>query len=394
VDAVSSFEAGDHVDHVIYGHGTVIETGRSRAGNRSLTVDFGWEEQPVELLIDNLTPGELRKVGRTNVQRPSAGGRRRESPRSTFADKILSRAQLRDLPEPEPLIDGVLDRRTMALLIGQWGSGKSFLALDWACCVATGKPWQGHAVNPAGPVLYVAAEGAYGLNARVEAWEYAWNRGVEVDGLEFYPDPVNLLDRGHVDELVAHVTRRRHVLVVLDTVARCLPGGDENSARDMGVVVAMLDLVKRATDGGVALGVHHLGKDKAAGARGSSALEAGVDTEFVVDKTAERQFHLHRTKRKDGPTPAAYDLELAVVGDSCVVQVSNQGFGQPTPNQSAVSNALSNDFGAVGATAVDLAEHTGLPRSSVYYALNVLVRDGAAEKRGGGTAGRYWPVGK
>jgi hypothetical protein len=53
---------------------------------------------------------------------------------------ILSRAELGTLPHVEPLIENTLDRRSMALLAGYWGSGKSFLALDWACCVATGTP--------------------------------------------------------------------------------------------------------------------------------------------------------------------------------------------------------------------------------------------------------------
>lgn len=317
-----------------------------------------------------------------------------QPPTSPFADKVLSRAQLRDLPKPEPLIEGTLDRRTMALLVGQWGSGKSFLALDWACCVATGKPWQGHAVSHSGPVLFVAAEGAYGMNARVESWETAWNRGRDVEALDVYPDPVNLLDPGQVQQLVDHVATRKHVLVILDTIARSMPGGDENSAKDMGLVVLAMESVKRATDGGVALGVHHLGKDKTAGARGSSSLESGVDTVYVVDKTAEDQFHLHRTKRKDGPTPDGYDLELCVRGESCIVQVSNPGIGQLAPNPTLVSNALSNDYSEVGASASDLADHTGLARSSVYSALNALLREGVAEKRGAGTSARYHLVRK
>lgn len=89
---------------------------------------------------------------------------------------LLSRDDLRNLPAPAPLIDNTLDRRTIALLSGYWGTGKSFIALDWACCIATGKAWQGRAARQ-GKALYVAAEGAYGLDRRVTAWENAWPRG-------------------------------------------------------------------------------------------------------------------------------------------------------------------------------------------------------------------------
>src|SRR2546422_8198989 len=34
------------------------------------------------------------------------------------------------------------------------GGGKTFVSLDWALCIATGKPWRGRAVKR-GPVVYV-----------------------------------------------------------------------------------------------------------------------------------------------------------------------------------------------------------------------------------------------
>src|SRR6185312_10727918 len=60
-----------------------------------------------------------------------------------YADIVLTRSALHNLPDPEPLIDNVLDQGTVALLYGKWGTLKSFIAYDWAACVATGRPWQG-----------------------------------------------------------------------------------------------------------------------------------------------------------------------------------------------------------------------------------------------------------
>ena len=64
-----------------------------------------------------------------------------------LADKLLTRSALRDLPDPKPLIDNVLDQGTTALLYGKWGTAKTFVALDWAASVATRRKWQGRHVE-------------------------------------------------------------------------------------------------------------------------------------------------------------------------------------------------------------------------------------------------------
>jgi hypothetical protein len=67
----------------------------------------------------------------------------------------------------------------------------------------------------------------------------------------------------------------RPSLVVVDTLARCMLGGEENSARDMGLFVAACDRIRMAT-GATVLVVHHTGKS-AHVERGSSALRAACD---------------------------------------------------------------------------------------------------------------------
>src|SRR6516165_3433585 len=91
-----------------------------------------------------------------------------------LAEQLINRSGLLNLPDPEPLICNVLDQGTVALLYGRWGTGKSFIALDWACSVATKRPWQARPTERR-HVLYVAAEGAFGLKGRVHAWEVGWH---------------------------------------------------------------------------------------------------------------------------------------------------------------------------------------------------------------------------
>jgi RecA-family ATPase len=90
-----------------------------------------------------------------------------------YAAKLLTRSDLRALPKPEPLIGNVLDQGTTALLYGTWGTAKTFIALDWAASVATGRDWQARE-SAQRRVLYVLGEGAFGFTVRVDAWETGW----------------------------------------------------------------------------------------------------------------------------------------------------------------------------------------------------------------------------
>ena len=114
---------------------------------------------------------------------PHDVGEDREAP--VLADLLLTRSALRQLPKPEPLIDNVLDQGTVALLYGKWGTYKSFIALDWAASVATGRAWQGRPTEQR-RVLYIAAEGAFGLNGRIDAWEQGWRTTIH-DGDSRHP---------------------------------------------------------------------------------------------------------------------------------------------------------------------------------------------------------------
>ena len=65
-------------------------------------------------------------------------------------------------------------------------------------------------------------------------------------------------------------------LVIIDTFAKLIAGGsgDENSARDQGLVFANVQRVKNATDTHVAL-IGHTGKDEARGMRAKWTCSVG-----------------------------------------------------------------------------------------------------------------------
>jgi hypothetical protein len=288
---------------------------------------------------------------------------------------LLTRSALTKLPDPHPLIDGVLDQGTLALLYGMWGTGKSFIALDWACSVATGRRWQGSPTEQR-RVLYVAAEGAYGLKCRVDAWETGWRTKIEDGEIEILPRPVNLINRAEVRELAALLAWNGYGLVILDTLARCMVGADENSAKDCGQVVDALTRLREDTlDGrGVVLGVHHTGKDGRT-LRGSSAFEAGADTVYRVTNDGG-VIVLDREKRKDGPKQDRHDLRLDPIEGTESVAISVHRGGGQTDRGAKLLSTFVHHFAQTGASKAELRAVAEMPTATFHRALNDLLQCG------------------
>lgn len=187
----------------------------------------------------------------------------------------------------DPLVKGVITAGSAVVVYGDSNTGKSFFAMDLGLHVAAGRPWRGHRTS-AGLVVHVAAEGGRGFVNRLAAYrrEAEWTRGIPFAVL---PQPVNLLhpspDTGQLVELIRSAEGQAGcevAAVIVDTLARVTPGGDENSSQTMSDFIRSVDRL-RAETGAAVIIVHHAGKDAAKGARGHSSLRAAVDTEILVE---------------------------------------------------------------------------------------------------------------
>ena len=76
---------------------------------------------------------------------------------------LLSLADIEALPDLEWLVEGVLAMHALAILYGEPGCGKSFVALFMALANASGRPWLGRTTRQT-KTLYIAAEGVLGLS--------------------------------------------------------------------------------------------------------------------------------------------------------------------------------------------------------------------------------------
>lgn len=235
-----------------------------------------------------------------------------------FAERVLDLNALRQLAPPSPLIAGLLDLDSLALLYGAPGIGKSFVALDMALRVATGTRWHGHQLVTAGPVLYIAAEGANGLADRIDAWKERAHHFGDPTGFAVVPSAVNLLDAAEVSGLCRHVALTQPALVIVDTLARCTPGAEENSSRDMGLAVSALDTIRTAGRSCV-LAVHHAGKVLEAGLRGHSSLHGAADTVLRLTG-AEHVLHLDQEKQKHHIEGNRQTYRLSATASSAAIE--------------------------------------------------------------------------
>lgn len=327
------------------------------------------------------------------------GGHRHRSedvvapPADRITEGLLDTERVQAMVPPTPLVDGLLYLDTIAMMYGPSGVGKSFVALDLAMHVSHGAWWQQRQVA-GGEVLYIIAEGAAGFGPRLKAWQQH-NRTYSAGAIAWLPWPVNVGDLGWTAALAEVVAERKPVLVVLDTLARCIVGVEENSARDMGRVVANLETV-RAAAGSCVLVVHHSGKAAEAGARGNSALRGAVHTELEVTGEA-RRLTLKVRKQKDavvakpwhfklGPVPGTDSVALT----ACSPEEGNDEMPAKAPDVLAALADIDVEEG-VSATSWK-ASCEGISERTFYRSRKALLEKGIVRNVGTGGRPRYRPV--
>jgi len=210
--------------------------------------------------------------------------------------------ELENMPPPTWLIHEIIAEEGLSVIYGDPGAGKSFIAIDMALRVSHAMDWHGTAAKTVG-VLYIAGEGVRGLGKRVKGWKRKHGmEGVDAPFL-LVPVAVQFLD----DKQRAKLIRTIHAaikragfpigLIVIDTVSRALAGSDENGQETMSAFVAGCDEVRNEFNCAV-LAVHHSGKDKEKGMRGSTVLLGGCDASIRISKS-EKIVTLKTEKQKD-----------------------------------------------------------------------------------------------
>ena len=222
------------------------------------------------------------------------------------SDYYLTRATS-FLGQPAPLpwvIKGWLPAYGTCMIYGESGVGKTFVALDMACSIASAMMWQGIKTKP-GIVVYLAGEGNYGMRQRIAAW-CAKHGITQLDNLLISNKAIDLDSPGAAARIIAAVremTGETVVLVIIDTLNNHM-SGDENSAKDTRAMINACNIVSTAL-GATSMLVHHLGhsSESKQRARGSSAWRGALDASILVSGETN-EIKISCTKMKDSPEPA------------------------------------------------------------------------------------------
>jgi hypothetical protein len=215
-------------------------------------------------------------------QRRTSINKRRDKP-TKF--KLVPFEEIRFSVGDEWTIKRLLPRQGLAVLFGSPRTFKSFLALDLAFHVALGWDWAGRATTQ-GAAVYIAAENAGGTRKRKVGFEQAHDTKL-AGRVPFYlveTAPDLGTEKNDLDALIASVESVGVVprLIVIDTLAQTLNGGEENNT-------GMVNFVANATALAVhfkccVIAVHHvpLADDKRL--RGHTSLHGGADALLLTER--------------------------------------------------------------------------------------------------------------
>ena len=230
----------------------------------------------------------------------------------------FTRADSLELTEIKWVVDDYIEADSLAQVFGDPGGGKSFVAIDLACCVATGKPWHGHDVKQ-GSVFYIAGEGHNGLARRLKAWQIG--NGTSLAGVPLYKShrAAQLYDATEaavVAESIKQLSAEANCIpsmIVIDTLARN-HGGDENSTQDMNAFIQHLDVYLRQPWKCCVMVVHHSGVADKDRSRGSTALKGALDAEYKCQlDSGTKTIAFESKKMKDAEMPSPKNFQITQV---------------------------------------------------------------------------------
>jgi AAA domain len=192
------------------------------------------------------------------------------------------------------LVEDLLPQIGVGLISGQWGTYKSFVALDLAAAVMSNTTFIGFPVRRQGGVLFLACEGQSEMTLRLSATVEA--RGMQQKApFAWVENAPRLLDpnAGQIlTAMVVHASQKMLrnfglpvVLVIIDTIGAAAGyerTGDENDAT-LGKIIMRNTLATAAqATNTLFLAIDHFGKDASTGTRGSSAKEDNADVVLAL----------------------------------------------------------------------------------------------------------------
>lgn len=204
-----------------------------------------------------------------------------------------------DLDADRDLIERVLPAEGIIVIYGKEKTGKTQLAMDMGLHLSLGWAWRGIETEAAG-VSYFNPEGGKGAKLRVAAW-CREHRVERVDNFRLSTAAVDLFSEDcDVDAVIDDIERSQPgcKLVIFDTLNRVMPGGDENTVKDMGILIRNVDRI--ASKLGIAVILIHHEPKTGGGPRGSGSLGGALNAQLHVVREQHQPGQMEVDLLRDG----------------------------------------------------------------------------------------------
>jgi len=251
------------------------------------------------------------------------------------------------------LVEGLIPASGITLWAGESGCYKSFIALNLCKAIIEGQAFLGRKTVRC-PVLYLDRENPSSLiKDRLSILGIPTDVSFRYWGgwHEEQPPSIN-------DHRLLELVKKNRPLIIIDSFIR-FHGSDENSATEMGRVMAQLRGLANA--GATILMLHHKPKAEGTMYRGSGDIKAGVDCAFAITKEKDsKTIRMEGFKNRFGEDPSI-----------TIQQRLNEGLGFVVTEDPAIQEAMNTERilqriievnpGESQQKIIDLAQQEGIP---------------------------------
>lgn len=181
------------------------------------------------------------------------------------------------------LVNGLTTRKSINVIVGDAGSGKTYAVLDMAVCVSIGAKWLDHETQQSAVLIVDEESGERRLKRRLH--EVLNGHLVKrEDAPQIFATCLQALDARSQEDINALDLAIRQTgagLVIIDALMEVTPGAEENSVKDILPALHNLRRVAEVTNSAFWI-IHH--NNKNGGYRGTSAIKGKVDNMLMVKK--------------------------------------------------------------------------------------------------------------
>ena len=244
------------------------------------------------------------------------------------------------------LITGVIERGTKFLMVGEPKTRKTFLAIEMASALATGRPWLRNPVwtVPGAPLRTLIVEEEGSIRDLGDRMVHLVPSATSEDLIHvIFRKSVRFDDDISLDQLWTAILQVDPDLIILDPYASIHGGRDENDAtetsRNLRTMGEILDICPKCCVGLI----HHTNTQ--GGVRGSTALWGGMDGKLTFRKVSKTSITIHIEGRAiEEIDPITVDFDPMTYEHTARVAASTAGSRYPAEHLGDVASNLFRGF--------------------------------------------------